>query len=230
MSMNLSAQRSITYFSVFVIVVISTTLFVLEKANEAIAEIDALSRVYASSEVGVREQEAPKLPAGVDRSQASTDEWKIYRSEQYGYEIRYPNLYSAFVSVSENLVSGELKRTITPPTSGSPKVYFSDSPHMFPCCEPVFVSIEVLDHFISDLQAFAAEKEYITPYNSYRIKQYGYEDFQGVRAYRIFASSGLDSPGNVILLNKGGRTFLIRANGGMDDFSANEIINSLRFF
>lgn len=94
MSVNFLVQRSLTYFFVLILVATATALFILKKANEAITEIDHLGNIYALS---LRESSggAPSsLPAGVDRSQADIGEWKTYRNEEYGFEVRYPDTHA----------------------------------------------------------------------------------------------------------------------------------------
>lgn len=214
-------RRSLLNFGVLTLVAIATTVFVLKKANDAIAEISALSSMPAYL--------GDKEAAGTSSVEDATT-WKTYRNAALHYEVSYPASHEIFVSVSEKVVSGALERALEPPTAESKQIYISERPYDFLCCEPVYVKIEALDRFAPDLQALAEESKYITPSNAYRVKRQGYESFHGIPAYRISAEGGIDSPGDIILFNTRGRTFLIQATGGASDILAEKIIDSVKFF
>jgi len=77
-------QRSLLNFAILVVVAAATGGFVVNKASQAVAEIDALGISPAFSG---REEAAIDTSTG---STAFTANWKTYRNEKYGFEIKYP--------------------------------------------------------------------------------------------------------------------------------------------
>lgn len=76
--------RSLLNFAILIVVAAATAGFVVNKASEAIAEIDALNTYPAFS---VRQKAALDTSAG---STALTAGWKIYRDDEYGFEFKHP--------------------------------------------------------------------------------------------------------------------------------------------
>lgn len=153
------------------------------------------------------------------------DNWKTYRNEKYNYEINYPETYSIFQGLKQ-----ESEETI-PIDTKSEKIYITDNPSMFFCCEPVYLSIEILNGLISEdnFEKWVNDKAIINKDNNYRIIKKGYFDFAGESAYRIYDECGIDSPKNIILLNHEGNTYYIKYDHQSCFPRAEDIISTFRF-
>lgn len=158
---------------------------------------------------------------GMERHSMDTSDWKTYQNEKYGYSIRYPESFTIFTDKNNKT------ETVTAPASNSTGVFLTDNKaHLF-CCEPSLIRVEVFDTIITDLEKFAQEKGNLQTDNAYRVIKKGYEAFQGERAYRIYSSMGIDSPGNSIVFVHGNKTFFIQYNTDQSPFD--DIIQSFQF-
>lgn len=82
-------QRTLLYFVVLIIAGAAVTVFVIRKAENAIAEIDALAN--SPEYAGVREFAGGAI---------DTSGWQTYRNEQYGFEVKYPPGWSQWYADS----------------------------------------------------------------------------------------------------------------------------------
>ncbi len=152
----------------------------------------------------------------------NADNLKVYRNEKYNYQISYPETYSIFQGLKQ-----ESEETI-PVDTESKKIYITNNPSMFFCCEPVYLSIEVLNESISEnnFEKWVDDKAII---NKDRITKRGYFDFAGVSAYRIYSECGIDSPKNIIILNHGGNTYYIKYDHQSCFPKAEDILSTFKF-
>lgn len=133
-----------------------------------------------------------------------TANWTIYKNDKYGFEIKYPNGYSLFQGTDQ------IKAKVIPADLNSQKVFITDKPEMFFCCEPNYISIEILDTYITDLEKYLSDQKIINSDNSYRIKTKDYITFNGEQAYQVQSEYGMDSPGNIIIVNHNSKTYYIK--------------------
>ncbi|MFA5071796.1 MAG: hypothetical protein WAW15_02165 [Minisyncoccales bacterium] len=135
-----------------------------------------------------------------------TVDWLIYTNEKFGYEIKYPSNYSLFQGTNQ------VTAKVIPADLNSFKIFITDKVEMFFCCEPSYISVEILDTYFTDLEKYVFDNKIINSENSYRVKNKGYVDFNGEQSYRIQSDHGMDSPGNIIIVNHNLKTYYIKDN------------------
>lgn len=74
-------QRSLLNFAILIVVSSATAVFILNNARKAIAEIDVLNS---------RPVIAQRQFIADDDKKIDTSNWKTYRNEEFGFEVRYP--------------------------------------------------------------------------------------------------------------------------------------------
>jgi len=149
-----------------------------------------------------------------------TENWKIYRNEEFGFEFQYPSDRTPYREVHET------EEILIPATSTSSKVIIAENePHVF-CCEPLLFAIEVLDNQIEDLKNWV-EDNYVDLDTEYRVKSRGFEIFKGADAYRMYSEFGIDSPGNIIAFNHRNRGIIIRYSDDINLFT--QILSTFKF-
>jgi len=136
-----------------------------------------------------------------------TANWSVYTNDKYSFEVKYPSNYTLFQGTDQ------VKAKVIPADLNSQKIFITDKPEMFFCCEPDYVSIEILGTYITDLEKYLPDQKIINADNSYRIKTKGYVAFNGEQAYQVQSDYGTDSPGNIILVNHNSKTYYITDNG-----------------
>ncbi|MDD4409568.1 MAG: hypothetical protein PHW52_02830 [Candidatus Pacebacteria bacterium] len=146
--------------------------------------------------------------------------WNTFTSN-YGFEIKYPSNYSIFESPDYD------KGVTVPVSADSVKLYITNKTSMFFCCEPSYVSVELLGQYFDDLEGWAKDQKFINDDNRYRIQSEGYVTFNGEKAYQIEAEPGIDSPGNAIVVNHDNKTYLIRSTNDFPFFE--KIISTFKF-
>ncbi len=89
--------------------------------------------------------------------------------------------------------------------------YITRNAEMFLCCQPTYFSIEVLDEYVKegDFANWIEEKQFFTSENEYRLRGRVSVEIAGEKAYRVSAECGVDSPGNIILVNHDSKTYFI---------------------
>lgn len=148
-----------------------------------------------------------------------TSNWKTYRNEKYAYSIRYPSNFTIFTTINQKA------EIVVLPTANSSMVSITNNKALLFCCEPLLIRIRVFDTEVANLETWINSMGLITAENSYRVTKKGYEIFKGKNAYRIYASTGIDSPGNMIAFTERGKTFLIEYD--TDELFFKDIIESL---
>lgn len=157
------------------------------------------------------------------RKSANINGWSTYDNSAFGYEIKYPSNYSLFQGTDQ------VKGVVIPADQNSAKIIITDKPEMFFCCEPVSLSVEVLNTFISDLGRYIVDNKIITPENESWVLGNDYTTFAGERAYQIQAGCGIDSPGNIIVVNHNDKTYLIKYDDKECLPYTDEIASTFRF-
>lgn len=208
----LTMQRSVLSFIVILVFGVGAAIFVVKKGNDAAEELERLNRgIFLVHRVSL----ADKSDNGI----SDTSNWKIYRNEKYGFEMRYPPDFFLFSST-------RAAPKIVSPTAESRIVKITDKEEMLHCCEPFIFSIEVLD-YVDNLEQFIKDANIIHRDAEWRIQKRGYESFAGEKAYRIYSSTGLDSAGNIIMFNHNNHSFLIRSTTLDNQFG--KILNTFIF-
>ncbi len=134
---------------------------------------------------------------------STINSWLNYHNEKYGFDIKYPTDHVIYTGLNQQ------NETFIPATDKSTKIFIAKNDTQVFCCEPLTLSIEVVDNRTIPLDSWV-NKEFINSENSYRVKTKGFEVFAGQRAYRIYSSIGIDSPKNIVAFNYGNETFLIK--------------------
>jgi len=109
----LTMQRSTLSFAAIIIFAIIAAIFVVRKGNEAADELERLnSRAFAVHRAAL----ADELGEGV----SDISNWKTYRNEKYGFEVKYPlywevsfpdfqDIHQRFGSIGNELPSVDLR-------------------------------------------------------------------------------------------------------------------------
>lgn len=85
-------KRSLLNFAILFVVAAAVTIFVLRKAGQAVAEIEALNELPA-----YRAEHESTGPPESSAETTGTSLWRAYRNEKYGFAVRYPsNLKAEF--------------------------------------------------------------------------------------------------------------------------------------
>ena len=98
-------RRSRLMFGIFVIFIIAVTVFLLTKIDNAISEIEQISRTSPYQQARRMLEESPGV---IDMSA-----WKTYRNEKYRFEVRYPNTYDVIQTQIPKERRAGLVRTLT---------------------------------------------------------------------------------------------------------------------
>ncbi len=133
-----------------------------------------------------------------------TENWKTYNNDKYGFEIKYPSGYSIFSGVNQ-----EMRKTI-PADPQSTKIIITEKPDLFFDSEPTYLSVELLGTYVTDFEKWINDSHVITAQNDYRVTQKGATIIAGEQAYQLKAECGLDSPGNIVLVNHASKTYLVK--------------------
>lgn len=145
--------------------------------------------------------------------------WNVYSNIKYGYEIKYPADYSLFESADQNT------QKIIPAGPNSKKIYITAEAQMFFCCEPTYLAIEILDEYVDN---YETRLNKITDYSN-NITLRGPTNFLGEKAYSIKAECGIESPGNIVIVNHASKTYYVRYDGDECLPQAEKILSSFRF-
>ena len=216
----LNIQRSVVSLIIIIAFGTGSAIFVVKKSNEAADELERLnSGVFTVHRAAFTRLSDNESESGI----IDTSNWKIYRNEQYGFEVKYPSTFFLFTRTEPNKYGIS---EFAQPTANSRVVKITDKEEMLYCCEPLIFSIEANDR-MDNLEQFIEDQKIIIPQTEYRIKSKGDEYFAGERAYRIYSSTGIDSSGNIIVLNHGKYTFLIRS-ATLDNHFV-DILNNFKF-
>jgi hypothetical protein len=129
-----------------------------------------------------------------------TVNWITYENDKYSFEIKYPSDYSLFQETNQP------KEEVIPADLNSQTIFITDKLRMFFCCEPDYLTVEILDIYYDDLEKLANE-EYIQPED---LETKGYIDFNGEKAYQVNDGCGFYSGGNFILVNHNLKTYYIK--------------------
>jgi hypothetical protein len=190
---------------IIVIVAITTAIITWLVATKTQAPVQQAVVTQPTTPVAKTQPVAPATQETTQSAQIEgTSDWKIYTNTAYGFEIRYPSSYSIFQGVDQ-----KTEKTI-PADLNSKKIIITDNPRMFFSGEPVYLSVEVLDSYITNLEKWVSDNKIITDENSYRVIKKGSVSFAGEQAYQIQAECGIDSSGNIVLVNHDSKTYKIR--------------------
>lgn len=137
-------------------------------------------------------------------SDAETANWATYINLANGYEIRYPADYTIFQDLDADT------EKLIPSGPNSKKIFITDKPSLLFAGEAAALSVEVLGDYVTDFPKWLEDNKIIIPEINYRITGRGYTTISGEQAFRVSASCGLDSPGNLILVNHISKTYLLK--------------------
>lgn len=197
----LTMQRSLFSFIVIIALGVSAAIVVVKKGNDAADELERLnSGFFAVRRAAFARQSDDESGNNI----VDISNWKTYRNEKYGFEVRYPRAFFLFTST-------RAAPKVVSPTAESRIVKITEKEAMLHCCNPFIFSIEVLD-YIDNFEQFIKDTKMIHRDMEWRIQKRGYESFAGERAYRIYSSTGQDSVGNIIMFNHNNRSFLIQSD------------------
>ncbi len=110
-----------------------------------------------------------------ETKKVDTSSWNTYQNNKYNYQIKFPEEYSTLEWGNAE------KNEIIPVNENSDKIYISNKPWMFLCCEPIYLSIETLDEYKKDLEAWI--QQYITKED--KIINKLYFTFAWEKAYKV---------------------------------------------
>jgi hypothetical protein len=132
-------QRSLINFGVLIVVAVATTVFILNKAQAAITEIDAIN-------AGL---ERANAESGIATRRGNTSDWKTYRNEKYGLEFKYPPEWPN--SIEDRNVNAQYASWWPERDRASTSISFGGSD-----CSTGTATIEVVEHNTEPLDALIA--------------------------------------------------------------------------
>lgn len=93
-----------------------------------------------------------------DSPSSKISDWKTYRNEEYGFEIKYPTTYSIFQDTDQ------IREKVIPVTKNSSNVYLTptEGVKFFFCCEPGYLQVKPLDTYQGDLSVWVANEKATT--------------------------------------------------------------------
>lgn len=97
----LNVQRSVISFIVIIVFGIGAAIVVVKKGNDAADELERLnSRVFAVHRAALAQGSDDESGSGI----VDTSNWKTYRNEKYGFEMKYPEFWEVYDHSSERML------------------------------------------------------------------------------------------------------------------------------